>query len=356
MKKQTYTKTDRTVRDAFRPCKGTIVLLTAMILLAFSTLPAAAAKIELTTVTNDTQFKVDTEFNWVPDTPGVVGTTTEIADLTHWWLKVEVDAYDSAGTIVYAINVSARHKSDPCPDDTTASENLLFTGTPNEGDYNTYSSNTGHSHPGGGRLDTYETTVIYLDPASDNSTFVVSGSHEPCHIPCDCGQFDNGTACKPCPCGTYSYGGRENECIPCPSGQIAAEGSCSCDSCEIGQEPAEDNCTCVEVPSAIALTALEAIPGNRTVTLAWETGDEEDNMGFNIYRAESEDGTYIQINNTIIPAEGLFSGGAEYRFVDDGVRNRNTYYYKIEDIDNHAVSTQHGPVSATPRLIYGLTQ
>jgi len=36
------------------------------------------------------------------------------------------------------------------------------------------------------------------------------------------------------------------------------------------------------------------------------------------------------------------------------VQNRKTYYYKLEDIDLNGTSTMHEPVSATPRLIYGV--
>ena len=35
------------------------------------------------------------------------------------------------------------------------------------------------------------------------------------------------------------------------------------------------------------------------------------------------------------------------------LQNRKTYYYKLEDIDINGTATMHGPVSATPRLIYG---
>ena len=56
----------------------------------------------------------------------------------------------------------------------------------------------------------------------------------------------------------------------------------------------------------------------------------------------------------LIPAQGSSTQGASYEFVDDGVQNRKTYYYKLEDIDLNGKSTMHGPVSATPRLIYGV--
>jgi len=37
--------------------------------------------------------------------------------------------------------------------------------------------------------------------------------------------------------------------------------------------------------------------------------------------------------------------GATYQFIDSEVKNRNTYYYKLEDIDLNGISTMHGPVS-----------
>ena len=61
-----------------------------------------------------------------------------------------------------------------------------------------------------------------------------------------------------------------------------------------------------------------------------------------------------KVNEGMIPAEGSPTEGASYDFVDDGVKNRKTYSYKLEDVDLNGVTTEHGPVSATPRLINGI--
>ena len=76
-------------------------------------------------------------------------------------------------------------------------------------------------------------------------------------------------------------------------------------------------------------------------------------LGFNIYRADA-DGEYVKINAEIIPAKGTSANGAAYQFVDNGVQNRKTYWYKLEDINLKGNSNVHGPVSATPRLMYGI--
>jgi hypothetical protein len=47
-------------------------------------------------------------------------------------------------------------------------------------------------------------------------------------------------------------------------------------------------------------------------------------------------------------------GGANYQVYGGDVKNRKTYYDKLEDLDLNGVSTLHGPVSATPRVIHNL--
>ena len=104
----------------------------------------------------------------------------------------------------------------------------------------------------------------------------------------------------------------------------------------------------------IELSSFIATPKSGKIILSWNTASETDNVGFNLYRAESENGEYIQINDSLIPAKGSATEGAAYEFIDTDVKNRKTYYYKLEDIDVNGVSTFHGPVSATPRLLFRL--
>jgi len=87
------------------------------------------------------------------------------------------------------------------------------------------------------------------------------------------------------------------------------------------------------------------------VILQWITISEIDNAGFNLYRAESEDGEYAKINGALIPSEGSPTQGATYQFIDEDVQNRRTYYYKLEDLDIYGKSTMHGPVSVMPRRL-----
>ncbi|HUX75603.1 MAG TPA: hypothetical protein VMY40_03045, partial [Anaerolineae bacterium] len=104
-------------------------------------------------------------------------------------------------------------------------------------------------------------------------------------------------------------------------------------------------------PTAITLASFTAEPGVGSVTLAWETGTEIDNAGFNLYRATAEGGPYAKVNGALIAAEGDPVSGASYSFLDKGL-SPGTYYYKLEDVDLAGVTTLHGPVSAAvlPRL------
>jgi len=105
----------------------------------------------------------------------------------------------------------------------------------------------------------------------------------------------------------------------------------------------------------VELVSFTAQPLHRAVRLTWSTASEIDNAGFNLYRAESEDGPYVKVNDALISAEGSSVQGASYEFINKNLKNRKTYYYKLEDVDGSGQSTFHGPVSAKPNLFNWLT-
>ncbi len=119
-----------------------------------------------------------------------------------------------------------------------------------------------------------------------------------------------------------------------------------------GKFPTVCTVTTTIPPNVIELTSFTAQPLNKKIQLEWITASEIDNAGFNLYRSESENGEYEKINTSLFPAQGSSTQGASYEFIDGNVKNRKTYWYKLEDIDLNGTSTMHGPVSAMPRLIY----
>ena len=86
----------------------------------------------------------------------------------------------------------------------------------------------------------------------------------------------------------------------------------------------------------------------------WRTESEIDTAGFNIYRGVIGSAEMTKLNDTLIPAKGTATSGAEYTYVDDDVRNGVIYIYKLEDVDTAGTVTEHKPVKATPRWIYSL--
>jgi len=105
------------------------------------------------------------------------------------------------------------------------------------------------------------------------------------------------------------------------------------------------------IPTLIMLSSFTATPSGRKVIIEWSTASEIDNAGFNLYRAESENGEYVKINPSLIPAKGTSTSGATYQYIDKNVKNRTTYFYKLEDIDLNGKSMMHGPVSAELRRV-----
>ncbi|MFC1591375.1 hypothetical protein ACFL43_02505, partial [Thermodesulfobacteriota bacterium] len=70
----------------------------------------------------------------------------------------------------------------------------------------------------------------------------------------------------------------------------------------------------VVCPTLIELKSFDVSPANKKNTLHWITESETDNAGFNIFRANSKDGDYEQLNDSTIPATGSPAQGAEYNF------------------------------------------
>jgi hypothetical protein len=103
--------------------------------------------------------------------------------------------------------------------------------------------------------------------------------------------------------------------------------------------PDSDPATLIELAS---FTATQADGG---VRVEWQTVSEVDNAGFNLYRSEAADDEYVKLNGALIPAQGDPAQGAMYSYDDIDVVPGTTYFYKLEDVDLHGVSTFHGPVS-----------
>jgi hypothetical protein len=97
------------------------------------------------------------------------------------------------------------------------------------------------------------------------------------------------------------------------------------------------------------------------VIVTWETAAEINNLGFNLYRAESaedrergESGESLtRLNGDLIPSQELGGPlGARYEFVDELVVPSVTYYYWLEMVDSRGEVERYGPVTAGAHRLF----
>ena len=95
-------------------------------------------------------------------------------------------------------------------------------------------------------------------------------------------------------------------------------------------------------PTAIKLAAFSCQNGPAGVLVRWTTGSEINNFGFNVYRSERINGVRTRVNDRMIGALNVSSGG-DYSMVDTSATAGRCYYW-LEDVDYTLGATLHGPV------------
>jgi hypothetical protein len=86
-----------------------------------------------------------------------------------------------------------------------------------------------------------------------------------------------------------------------------------------------------EAPTAVKLVDFRTISVLQYIQLNWQTAQEIDLLGFNLFRAEALDGLRLMINPQMIPAinPGQLQGNA-YQYLDATTEAGKVYYYWIE--------------------------
>lgn len=100
-------------------------------------------------------------------------------------------------------------------------------------------------------------------------------------------------------------------------------------------------------PLWVYLNSFTAETQKKRIHLAWETDEEQDNVGFHLWRAtRNEKEQYTEIMR-LTKAKMLFNRGnstrekTRYTYVDKSVIPNETYYYLLVSIDTHGDSTLH---------------
>ena len=102
--------------------------------------------------------------------------------------------------------------------------------------------------------------------------------------------------------------------------------------------------------TAVDLISFTATHYHDGLWLTWQTGDEVDNLGFNVYRAQ--DGPKLRLNASLIAGSALRVGngthlvaGGNYAWSDESGNAQAQYW--LEDVDVDGTSTWHGPIQVT---------
>ncbi len=101
-----------------------------------------------------------------------------------------------------------------------------------------------------------------------------------------------------------------------------------------------DGCAVIDMTPPTAPTGLTATPANGTVTLNWNTNSEGDLAGYHVYRSDSSQGTFVQINGVLL---------VNNTFVDGSAANCTTYFYVVTALDDSSNESNDSNMAiATP--------
>lgn len=84
-------------------------------------------------------------------------------------------------------------------------------------------------------------------------------------------------------------------------------------------------------------------PGALRNIIRWSTASEVDNFGFDVYRAEHEEGPFTRITQQPVPGAGTSDEPARYEYADISITSGTQYYYYVESISMSGVREKFTP-------------
>ena len=97
--------------------------------------------------------------------------------------------------------------------------------------------------------------------------------------------------------------------------------------------------------ACIAYGATQAV--KHEIIVKWSTATEFQTAGFNLYRAETQQGPYHKVNANIIPASPDPLVGGDYNFRDNEVEPGRVYFYQLEEVELNGKVTRQDPIQVT---------
>ncbi|MEO7795719.1 MAG: hypothetical protein ABIV06_13195 [Thermoanaerobaculia bacterium] len=80
-------------------------------------------------------------------------------------------------------------------------------------------------------------------------------------------------------------------------------------------------------------------------TVRWATASEVDSFGFDVFRAESEEGPFERLNSRTISGAGTSDESHTYSYVDETIDPAKEYFYYVEGIDLDGTRERITPVN-----------
>jgi hypothetical protein len=82
--------------------------------------------------------------------------------------------------------------------------------------------------------------------------------------------------------------------------------------------------------------------------IRWSTASEVDNFGFDVYRAEQEEGPFACITKQPVSGAGTSDEPVKYEYVDETITSGTQYYYYVESIAMSGVREKFTPTFKAP--------
>ena len=111
----------------------------------------------------------------------------------------------------------------------------------------------------------------------------------------------------------------------------------------------------IEMPVPTRLKSFDVAMEDGTAVLRWETSYESGMQGYDVVRAEHEQGRYDAVTQEMVRASGSTSGGV-YEYRDETVSANRTYWYKLREVSDDGLGAEYGPYSVTYRVSNQLDQ
>ena len=111
----------------------------------------------------------------------------------------------------------------------------------------------------------------------------------------------------------------------------------------------------ITAPVAVRLKSAGATVVDGDAVVQWETNFEDGVSGFQVARAEAEDGIFANVTKELIASHGAVAGSS-YQFRDSSIRPNRTYWYKLVEVTSDGEGTEFGPYSVSFRVTNALEQ